>query len=179
MSSMFTQCIHSSWHYLGCCEHLKMMSLVVYSIWQDYVSNALKINCLSQLVTVENPVMWFRLTFEYLYGILCTERQVKKYILVITNLSFALKHTWFRITAAVTLKQSHNTPMEAQGWDDVELLLIYDLGTRWGWVVSVTPRPRFTPGKTTAGSHWTGGWVGPRTVLDTEVRGKISRLCRG
>jgi hypothetical protein len=26
-------------------------------------------------------------------------------------------------------------------------LLIPDLGTRWGWVVSVKPRPRFIPGK--------------------------------
>jgi hypothetical protein len=30
---------------------------------------------------------------------------------------------------------------------DYLLLLILDLGTRWGWVVSVTPRLRFTPGK--------------------------------
>jgi hypothetical protein len=29
-------------------------------------------------------------------------------------------------------------------------------------VVSVTPRPRFTPGERTPGTHWTGGWVGPR-----------------
>jgi hypothetical protein len=27
--------------------------------------------------------------------------------------------------------------------------------------------------------HWTGGWVDPIAVLDTEVRGKISCLCRG
>jgi hypothetical protein len=31
--------------------------------------------------------------------------------------------------------------------EEVYLLLILDLGTRWGWVVSVTPRPRFTSGK--------------------------------
>jgi hypothetical protein len=29
------------------------------------------------------------------------------------------------------------------------------------------------------GTHCTGGWVGPRASLDTEVRGKISCLCRG
>jgi hypothetical protein len=51
--------------------------------------------------------------------------------------------------------------------------LILDLGTRWGWVVSVTPRPRFTPGEMTPGTHCTGGWVGPRAGLDTEVTGKI------
>jgi hypothetical protein len=35
--------------------------------------------------------------------------------------------------------------MQAQG--ERKLLLIHDLGTRWGRVVSVTPRPRFAPGK--------------------------------
>jgi hypothetical protein len=37
-----------------------------------------------------------------------------------------------------------------------------------GRVVSVTPRPRFTPG-----THRTGGWVDPRAGLDTKARGKI------
>jgi hypothetical protein len=36
-----------------------------------------------------------------------------------------------------------------------------------GWVVSVTPLPRFT-----TGTHWTGFWVGLRAGLDKEVRGK-------
>jgi hypothetical protein len=40
-------------------------------------------------------------------------------------------------------------------------------------VLSVTPRPRFTPGEKTPGTHWTGGWVGPTAGLDTEARGKI------
>jgi hypothetical protein len=47
-----------------------------------------------------------------------------------------------------------------------------------GWVVSVTPLPRFTPGERTPGTHWTGGWVGPRAGLDTEARGHILFLCR-
>jgi hypothetical protein len=51
---------------------------------------------------------------------------------------------------------------------------LLDLGTRWGWVVSVTPRPRFTPG-----TDCTGGWVGPKPGLDTEARGKILCPCRG
>jgi hypothetical protein len=54
-----------------------------------------------------------------------------------------------------------------------------DLGTRWGCVVSVTPRPRFTPGEWTPGTHCTGGWVGPRAGLDTEDRGKIFCPRRG
>jgi hypothetical protein len=48
-----------------------------------------------------------------------------------------------------------------------------------GWVVSVLPRPRFTPGERTPGTHCTGGWVGPRAGLDTEGRGKILCPCRG
>jgi hypothetical protein len=48
-------------------------------------------------------------------------------------------------------------------------------GTRWGWVVSVTPRPRFTP----FGTHWIRGWVGPRAGLDAGARRKILCPCRG
>jgi hypothetical protein len=46
-----------------------------------------------------------------------------------------------------------------------------------GWVVSVTSWPRFSPRERTLspppGANCTGGWVGPRTDLDTEARGKI------
>jgi hypothetical protein len=36
---------------------------------------------------------------------------------------------------------------KALGGRGVQLLLILDLGIRWGWMVSVTPRQRFSPGK--------------------------------
>jgi hypothetical protein len=65
------------------------------------------------------------------------------------------------------------------GWEEVQLLLILNLGTRWGWVVSIMPWPQFTPGERTPGTHWTRGWVGPRAGLDAEARGKILCLCRG
>jgi hypothetical protein len=48
-----------------------------------------------------------------------------------------------------------------------------------GWVISITPRPRFTPGERTPGTHCRGGWVGPRAGLDTEDRWKILCPCRG
>jgi hypothetical protein len=49
---------------------------------------------------------------------------------------------------------------------------------RWAWVVSLTFRPRFTPGERATGTHWTGGWVDPRAGLHTEVTGKIICLNR-
>jgi hypothetical protein len=42
-------------------------------------------------------------------------------------------------------KQSRYTPWWRLGGEELYLLPILDLGTRWGWVVSVTPRPRFYP----------------------------------
>jgi hypothetical protein len=47
-----------------------------------------------------------------------------------------------------------------------------------GWVVSVTPRPRFTPAERIPGTHCTGGWMGPRAGLDTEVRKKSFAYAR-
>jgi hypothetical protein len=48
-----------------------------------------------------------------------------------------------------------------------------------GWVVSVTPRPRFSPRERTLDTHWLAGWVGLRAGLDTEARGKVFCVCRG
>jgi hypothetical protein len=42
-----------------------------------------------------------------------------------------------------------------------------------GWVVSITPLPRFIPGERTPGTSLVGIWVGPRAGLDTEAGGKI------
>jgi hypothetical protein len=82
-------------------------------------------------------------------------------------------------TMIVKVKCSCYTPWRCLGWEEVWLLLILNLGTRWGWVVSITPRPRFTPRERISGTHCTGGWVGPRASPDAEARGKILCLCRG
>jgi hypothetical protein len=47
-----------------------------------------------------------------------------------------------------------------------------------GWVVSITPRPRFIPGEMTPGTHWIGGWVSPRAGLNAQFTRKILCLCR-
>jgi hypothetical protein len=49
---------------------------------------------------------------------------------------------------------------------------ILGLGTRWRSLVSFTPRP-LSPSEIAAGTHWTGGWVGPRTGLDNVEKRKI------
>jgi hypothetical protein len=63
-------------------------------------------------------------------------------------------------------------PWRRQGGAEVQLLLILDLGTRWGdWSAS---RPGHAlPRERTSGNHCTGGWVGLRARLDTEGRGKV------
>jgi hypothetical protein len=49
---------------------------------------------------------------------------------------------------------------------------ILDLSTIWRWVVSFTSRPLYPEGKA-PDTHWIGGWVGPRAVLDAVVKRKI------
>jgi hypothetical protein len=47
----------------------------------------------------------------------------------------------------------------------------FDLGTRCEWSAS---RPgRITPKERAPGTHWIGGWVGPRAVLDAVMKRKI------
>jgi hypothetical protein len=43
-------------------------------------------------------------------------------------------------------------------------------GSEW----SVSCPGRFTPRKIAPGTHWIGGWVDPRAVLDAVVKEKIS-----
>jgi hypothetical protein len=52
-----------------------------------------------------------------------------------------------------------------------------DLVTSWRWVVSLTPVPLCPRGKT-PGTHWIGGWVGPRACVDDEERRKFLTLPR-
>jgi hypothetical protein len=85
----------------------------------------------------------------------------------------------FRFLQVKRVKWFRYTPWRRIGWEEVQLLLILNLDTRWGWVVSITPRPRFTPGKRAPGTHCTGGWLVPRAGLDAEARGKILCLCWG
>jgi hypothetical protein len=59
------------------------------------------------------------------------------------------------------IKQSPYRPNWPRGWIEVSFL---DLGTRRGWVVSITPRPLYL--RERPGNHCTLYWVGPRPGLD-------------
>jgi hypothetical protein len=61
-------------------------------------------------------------------------------------------------------KSPHNRPPRAyRGSRGIDLLIL-TLGAIRGWVVSTTPRPLYPLER--PGTHCTGGWVGPRAVLD-------------
>jgi hypothetical protein len=61
------------------------------------------------------------------------------------SLSFMIRHSKLSCHSTVN-KDVPLSPCRLQGGDEIQPLLILDLGTRWGWAVSVTPRSHFTPG---------------------------------
>jgi hypothetical protein len=66
--------------------------------------------------------------------------------------------------------------MEALGGEEVDSSYSFSTSALDGGELSASRSGRaFTPGERTPGTHWTGGWVGPRAGLDTEATGKI--LC--
>jgi hypothetical protein len=63
--------------------------------------------------------------------------------------------------------------------EQVLLLLIHNVGPRWGWVVSVTPLPRFIPGeRTSVPIVQEAGWA-PEPVWTQRIEEKSFHLCRG
>ncbi|PNF29108.1 hypothetical protein B7P43_G12598 [Cryptotermes secundus] len=52
----------------------------------------------------------------------------------------------------------------------------FGLGTRWRWVVSFTPLPLYTPGKTVHGIHRTGGDIGNIASVDDLEKRKFLTL---
>jgi hypothetical protein len=52
---------------------------------------------------------------------------------------------------------------------------ILDPGTSWGWVLSLMPWLIY-PWRKSPGTHWIGGWVGPRASLDDMENRKFLTL---
>jgi hypothetical protein len=82
------------------------------------------------------------------------------------------------IMITLKVKQSYNTSMEEQG------------ERRYSSYSFTTPAldgvsgqrhapAALYPRRKDPGTHWTGGWVGLRSGLDTDIRGKILCLCWG
>jgi hypothetical protein len=68
------------------------------------------------------------------------------------------------------VKQSHYRPEQTQRVGRGIALLFRDLGTRRGWVVSLTPRPLYPQERPS--THCTGGWVGLRAGLDVREKSR-------
>jgi hypothetical protein len=68
-----------------------------------------------------------------------------------------------------------NYAMKEYGGTDVKIHILLTsalVGEEW----SATRPGRFTPGEIVPGTHWIGGWVGPRTGLDDVERKNILLL---
>ena len=100
----------------------------------------------------------------------------------ICNNSEALWVVFSSLNIKVKVKWSRYRPGVAQRVGRGIALLFHDRGTGRGWVVSSTPRPRFTPGKDPVsilqeagwapGSVWTGGKSRPKrdSISDRPAR---------
>jgi len=73
----------------------------------------------------------------------------------------SVKKVKYTLVQALRLCTGRTAHKESRGI----ALIFHDHGTRRGRGVSVTPRPFFYP-RERAGTHCTGGWVGPRDGLD-------------
>jgi hypothetical protein len=63
---------------------------------------------------------------------------------VSVSISLTVRFTSCMMFLLQKVKLSRYTPWRHLGGEEVQLLLILNLSTRWGWVVSVTPWPLFT-----------------------------------
>jgi hypothetical protein len=78
----------------------------------------------------------------------------------------------------IKAKQFLYTPWWRLGGEVVLLLLILDLRVIWGVSDQLHALAALCPGERTPGTHYTGGWVGRRAGLDTELE-EISLACAG
>ena len=63
--------------------------------------------------------------------------------------------------------------MKAQTGVKVQLYTFFNLGTRWGWLVNVTPQQRYPPER--PGTPCMGGWVDPRAGVNGYGKSRLIR----
>ena len=71
--------------------------------------------------------------------------------------SYELRHVWLSVRPLPTHHQTKG--LKVQWGSTCNLYCFFNIGARWEWVVDATHRE-------THGTHYTGGWVGPKTGLD-------------
>jgi hypothetical protein len=76
----------------------------------------------------------------------------------------SLLHSWNWQFATIIVKEQScpTTAMQATRGRGIQLLLIFDLSTRWAWMVNMMPQPHFTLSERTPSTHWIRGCVGLR-----------------
>jgi hypothetical protein len=70
-------------------------------------------------------------------------------------------------------------PCRHQGGEEMQVLIVLDLGTIMGVSGQRHAPDAIYLQEKTPGTHWIGGWVDLRAGLDREVKGKILRPCQG
>jgi hypothetical protein len=101
----------------------------------------------------------------------CADHYTKMYKKVVKL--FVMHCSWFTYVKGKAVLLHAMEALEGRGYIAPYSFLTSALdGGEWS---ASRPGHAFTPGEKTPGTHWTGGWVGPRAGLDTEDRGKI--LC--
>jgi hypothetical protein len=98
---------------------------------------------------------------------------------IASNVKKRLHILWVVRFMGTSIKQSSPDTRHGGAWGGRGGIAPTHLGTGWGWVVSVAPLSRFAQREGVRDTHCTGGWVGFRAGLDTEVRGKILCSYRG
>jgi hypothetical protein len=90
-----------------------------------------------------------------------------------TNELINIQNTWkVKVKVKLSLCLTKHHTMKAY-WGSGRIgPHILNLGTRWRWMVSFTPWPLYHRERA-PGTHWIGGWVWPRAVLDAVVKRKI------
>ena len=136
----------------------------------------------SRTVTLPLSLLWAESKLPVLQNLLTVQNKLWQNMpLVKTSLSIwkhCKYHEWTRKDLITNVGRFH--PVIGQDWPlgrvEVQLYSIFDLGTRRGWGVSVTPRPHLNPGKDlipiVQEAGWASGpvWTGAENLAPTGIR---------
>jgi hypothetical protein len=127
---------HFVWIHIGCTErHGREVKTLSYSEGPGFKSR------------FEDSPSWLR----FFVALLCLSRRMPEYNLKIVPRQLPSKSfpfTCYPFTLRYIVLKSKDVPLRHAGAKrGGSTVLILDLGARWGWVVTVTTRPRFTPVK--------------------------------